>query len=105
MFCLLVKLLRAVYLYNLVSIKIRKLQYEKRDATWRTASNTTIVRHLISSTFDITSLKTQNSKLMFLFAHDIDITYVSKRLGHKNIQTTPKLLFGINAKKHQQAAI
>lgn len=41
---------------------MRKLQYEKRDATWRTASNTTIVSHLISSTFDNTSLKTQNTK-------------------------------------------
>lgn len=40
---------------------------------------------------------------MFLFAHDIDITYVSKRLGHKNIQTIQNYYL-VNAKKHQQSA-
>ncbi|MEC0968161.1 site-specific integrase [Bacillus altitudinis] len=41
----------------------------------------------------------------FLFAQDIDITYVSKRLGHINIQTTQNYYLELMPeKKHQQDA-
>lgn len=41
----------------------------------------------------------------FLFAQDIDIAYVSKRLGHINIQTTQNYYLELMPeKKHQQDA-
>lgn len=39
----------------------------------------------------------------FLFSQDIDLIYVSKRLGHDSILTTQKILFGINARKKASA--
>lgn len=41
----------------------------------------------------------------FLFSQDIDIAYVSKRLGHINIQTTQNYYLDLMPeKKHQQDA-
>nr|WP_309138921.1 tyrosine-type recombinase/integrase [Peribacillus frigoritolerans] len=41
----------------------------------------------------------------FLFSQDIDIAYVSKRLGHINIQTTQNYYLELMPeKKHQQDA-
>ncbi|GEK36568.1 hypothetical protein K5E_08210 [Enterococcus thailandicus] len=41
----------------------------------------------------------------FLFSQDIDIAYVSKRLGHVNIQTTQNSYLELMLeKKHQQDA-
>ena len=41
----------------------------------------------------------------FLFSQDIDIAYVSKRLGHINIQTTPNQYLELMSDlKHQKVA-
>lgn len=41
----------------------------------------------------------------FLFSQDIDLTYVSKRLGHINIQTTQNYYLELMPeKRHQQDA-
>src|SRR5699024_7421030 len=48
----------------------------------------------------------RNTHASFLFAQDIDIVYVSKRLGHVNIQTTQNYYLELMPeKKHEQEDI
>ena len=45
----------------------------------------------------------RDSHASFLFAQDIDLVYVSKRLGHVNIQTTQNYYLELMPeKKHEQ---